>query len=91
MAMEAMELAAEKYRLQELMLGLGRITRVELMEERIEYSQKEVEAAEAAVALLAAERELERLLNLKPGALHEEIERNGLNGMNEINGGILWR
>jgi outer membrane protein TolC len=68
MALEALDLAAEKYRLTELLMGLGRITRVELMEARIEYAEKETEAVSAAAALLAAERELERLLNLKPGA-----------------------
>jgi outer membrane protein TolC len=68
MALEALDLAAEKYRLTELLMGLGRITRVELMEARIEYAEKETEAVSAAAGLLAAERELERLLNLKPGA-----------------------
>jgi outer membrane protein TolC len=48
-------------------MGLGRITRVELMEARIEYAEKETEAVSAAAGLLSAERELERLLNLKPG------------------------
>jgi outer membrane protein TolC len=63
MALEALDLAAEKYRLNELLMGLGRITRVELMEARIEYAEKETEAVSAAAALLAAERELERILN----------------------------
>jgi outer membrane protein TolC len=62
MALEALDLAAEKYRLAELLMGLGRITRVELMEARIEYAEKETETVSAAAALLAAERELERLL-----------------------------
>jgi outer membrane protein TolC len=68
MALEALELAAEKYRLSQLLMEMGRITRVELMEARIEYAEKETEAVKAAAALLAAERELERLLNLRPGA-----------------------
>jgi outer membrane protein TolC len=75
MALEAQALAGERYRLQELLLSLGRITRVELMEERLLYAQKEEAAAEAAAALLSAERELERLLNLKPGALADFILR----------------
>jgi outer membrane protein TolC len=61
MALEALDLAAEKYRLAELLMGLGRITRVELMEARIEYAEKETEAVSAAAGLLAAERELEQL------------------------------
>jgi outer membrane protein TolC len=71
MALEAMELSAEKYRLAGLLMELGRITRVELMDERIEYAEKEAAAVEAAAALLTAERELETLLNLKPGTLAE--------------------
>ncbi|MDR2047822.1 MAG: TolC family protein [Treponema sp.] len=67
MALEALDLASEKYRLSQLLMSLGRITRVELMEARIEYAEKETDAVSAAAALLAAERELERLLNLKPG------------------------
>jgi outer membrane protein TolC len=71
MALEALELAGEKYRLSQLLMELGRITRVELMEARIEYAEKETEAVQAAAGLLAAERELEKLLNLKPGTLAE--------------------
>jgi outer membrane protein TolC len=76
-ALKALGLAEEKYRLQELLLTLGRITRVELMEERLLYAQKEAEAVEAAAALLTAEWELERLLNLKPGTLGEFIVHQG--------------
>jgi outer membrane protein TolC len=77
MALEALELAAEKYRLSGLLMELGRITRVELMEARIEYAEKEAEVVQAAAGLLAAERELERLLDLRPGSLAEFQERNG--------------
>jgi outer membrane protein TolC len=80
-ALETLALAGEKYRLQELLLDLGRITRVELMEERLALAEKETAAAEAAVALLAAERELEGLLNLQPGTLGEFNSRQG--GWNE--------
>ncbi|MDR1506123.1 MAG: TolC family protein [Treponema sp.] len=68
-ALETLDLTAEKYRLSQLLMELGRITRVELMEARIEYAEKETEAVRAAADLLAAEREMERLLNLKPGTL----------------------
>jgi outer membrane protein TolC len=71
----ALNLAAEKYRLSGVLLELGRITRIELMEERLEYEQKEVEAAEAAIALLEAERTLERFIDLSPGALGEFTRR----------------
>jgi outer membrane protein TolC len=69
LAVEALALAADRYRLEEFRLGLGRITRLELMEARLEYAQKEIAAVDAAAALLAAERELERLLDLRPGEL----------------------
>jgi len=35
----------------------------------IEYTQKEIAAVETAAAILQAERELERFLDLKPGEL----------------------
>ncbi|MDR0402616.1 MAG: TolC family protein [Treponema sp.] len=77
MALEALDLAAEKYRLTETLMGLGRITRVELMEARIEYAEKETEAVNAAAALLAAERDMERLLKLRPGTLANSLGRIG--------------
>jgi outer membrane protein TolC len=68
-AVEALALAGERYRLEEVRLGLGQITRLDLMEARLEYAQREVAAVEAAAALLEAERELERLLDLRAGDL----------------------
>ena len=69
LALGAAELAAERYRLFSLRQELGQLTRLELMEERIEYAQREIAAVEAAISLLEAERELERLLDLRPGEL----------------------
>jgi outer membrane protein TolC len=69
LAVEAVALAAERYRIEQVRQGLGHITRLELMEAFIEFTQKEIAAVEAAKALLEAERELERLLNLRPGEL----------------------
>jgi outer membrane protein TolC len=83
LAVEALELAAEKYRLSEVLLGLGRITRIELMEERTEYAQKEVAATEAAAALLEAERALEGLIDLPPGTLADYSRRNSHRTVNE--------
>jgi outer membrane protein TolC len=68
-AVEAMNLGAEKYRLGEVLLSLGRITRLELMERRLEYAEKETAAAEAAAVLLEAERALEQFIDLPPGSL----------------------
>jgi outer membrane protein TolC len=69
LALGAAELAAERYQLSCLRQELGQLTRLDLMEERIEYAQREIAAVEAAVSLLEAERELERLLDLRPGEL----------------------
>jgi outer membrane protein TolC len=68
-AVESLELAGERLRLAELRLNLGQFTRIELMEVRLEYTRREIAAVEAAVSLLEAERELERLLDLRPGEL----------------------
>ena len=76
LAIEALELEAEKFRLAELRLSLGEITHVELMEARLDYAKREAAIVEAAAAVLQAERELERLLDLGPGelsALAEDI------------------
>jgi outer membrane protein TolC len=70
-AVEALKIGAEKYRLNEVLLSLGRITRIELMEKRLEYAEKEVEAAQAAVLMLEVERTLEKLIDFPPGALRQ--------------------
>ncbi|MDR0312600.1 MAG: TolC family protein [Treponema sp.] len=69
LALEAMELEAGRYRLAELKLELGRITRVELMDAMLLYAEREISAVRAAVSLLEAERELESFLDLPPGGL----------------------
>ncbi|MCL1928589.1 MAG: TolC family protein [Treponema sp.] len=75
LAVESLKLGAEKYRLSEVLLSLGRITRLELMEERLEYEKKEMVAVEAAIALLEAERSLERFIDLPPGSLESFFRR----------------
>jgi len=69
LALELLSLGAERCRVDEVRLSLGQITRLKLMESLIEQTQREIAAVEAATALLEAERELERLLGLKPGEL----------------------
>jgi len=69
LALEAVCLGAERCRIEEIRLNLGQITRLKLMETLIEQSQREIAAVEAAAALLESERELERLLDLRPGEL----------------------
>ena len=69
LALEAASLGSERCKVEEIRLGLGHITRLKLMEIFIEQTQREIAAIEAASALLEAERELERFLDLKPGEL----------------------
>jgi len=80
LALEALELEGKKFHLAELKLGLGEITRIELMEARLNYAKREAAVVEAAVALLHAERELERLLDLGPGELSLLAETNDNRG-----------
>ena len=69
LAMEALKLEGERFRLAELRLSLGEIPRIDLMEIRLDYEKREAALVEAAAALLQAERQLERLLDLAPGEL----------------------
>jgi hypothetical protein len=74
LALEAAALGVERCRVEETRLNLGQITRLNLTEKFIEQTQREITAVEAAVALLESERELERLLDLKPGELENFIK-----------------
>jgi len=69
LALDTARLGMERCRIEEIRLELGQITRLKLMETLIEQTQKEIAVVEAAVAILEAERELERFLDLKPGDL----------------------
>jgi len=69
LALEAASLGNERCLVEQIRLNLGQITRLQLMETFIEQAQREIAAVEAATALLEAERELERFLDLKPGEL----------------------
>jgi outer membrane protein TolC len=69
LAVESAALGEERCRIEEIRLNLGHITRLNLMETLIEQTQREITVIEAATALLEAEHELERLLDLKPGEL----------------------
>jgi len=69
LALEAASLGSERCRIEEIRLSLGHITRLRLMEVLIEQTQREIAVVQAATALLEAERELERFLDLEPGEL----------------------
>jgi len=76
LSLERVSLGDERCHIEEIRLGLGQITRLELMEKLIEQTQREIAVVEAATALLEAERELERFLDLQPGEL--EILANSI-------------
>lgn len=85
LASEAANIAFRRYGLEELRLGLGQITRLDLMKSRIECTEKEIGVVEAALNLMQAERELERLLDLRPGEL-AAYAHFGLSQMNFLSG-----
>ena len=74
LAEEALRMEGERFRLAELKLSLGEIRRMDLMEVRLDYAKREAALVEAAAALLQAERQLERLLDLGPGELSAIME-----------------
>ena len=85
LAAEAADIAFTRYSLEELRLGLGHITRLELMRSHIDCTEKEITTVEAALGQMQAERELERILDLKPGelaafAVHSPSQINLISG-----------
>jgi outer membrane protein TolC len=76
LSLESASLGIERCHIEEIRLGLGQITRLDLMEVLLEQTQKEIAVIEAAIALLEAERELERFLDLRPGELEVFVINN---------------
>ncbi|GHV83932.1 channel protein TolC [Spirochaetia bacterium] len=68
-AIETLDLAKHRLRLSNLKHDLGQMTSIDLMKAQIEYAQKGTEVIQAAIAVLEAERGLEKLLDLRPGEL----------------------
>jgi outer membrane protein TolC len=70
LAAEALRLS--KHKLEVLMVKhrLGHITSIELIEARTTVTEKEIALVQAASAVMAAERGIERLLDLQPGELN---------------------
>jgi len=78
LSLDAIETAARRCNLEEIRLNLGEITRVDLIEAQLICIEKEIAAVEAAINLLSVERELERLMNLKPGELENFVNSTEL-------------
>lgn len=62
-------LSQKQLELAKLKHSLGQMTSLEMMKARIGLSQEEIGLVEAAVGVLEAERNLEKLLDLGPGGL----------------------
>jgi outer membrane protein TolC len=69
LAVSTEELALRQMHISELQHSLGQITRIELMELETEYMQSRLATVAAAVEVLTAVRELEKLMALNPGEL----------------------
>lgn len=70
-------LAEEKVQLVNLQISLGQAVRSDAVEAELARAGKEAELIDAVMAIVAAERGLERLLDLPPGCLQEFVERYG--------------
>jgi outer membrane protein TolC len=69
LSIRSKDLAFAKIRLAETRIMLGHITRLEMMQMEIDYAQSEVMCVSAAVDVLSAVREIEKLMALPPGEL----------------------
>lgn len=69
LCLKALDLGRIKKELAEVYLDLGQITRLEFMQSCLEFSQKEINAVEAAVELQQTEQNLERIMGLSPSGL----------------------
>jgi outer membrane protein TolC len=69
LSVRSKNLAFAKIQLAETRSALGHITRLDMMQMEIDYAQSEVSCVTAAVDVLTAIREIEKLLALPPGEL----------------------
>ena len=79
LSLEALEAAERRCKLEEIRMDIGQLTRLDLIKAQLIYTEKEIACVEPAINLLSAERELEKLLDLKPGEL-EHFARSYLQG-----------
>jgi outer membrane protein TolC len=62
LAVESAKLAKKKYDLDVLRAKLGQATRIDVMESQVALAKKQIECVQAAAAVIAAERELNKLM-----------------------------
>ena len=68
-AANALELAASRARLARLKASVGQAVRTEAVRAELARAERAIDLVDAAAAMVAAERELERLLDIAPGEL----------------------
>ncbi|MDR0639308.1 MAG: TolC family protein [Spirochaetaceae bacterium] len=67
LSIRSKELASAGLRLAETRIKLGHITRLDMMQMELDYAQSEIMCVNAAVDVLSAVREIEKLMALPPG------------------------
>jgi outer membrane protein TolC len=70
LAIELKNLSEKKLVISKLKHELGQLTSIELMEDQIESTKKEVSVIQAVIDIMNAEQELEKLAGLPHGSLH---------------------
>ncbi|GHV22068.1 hypothetical protein FACS189494_08360 [Spirochaetia bacterium] len=79
LSLESRDLAEQRLTLSKLKHELGQLTSIDFMKVQIELTKKNIELIQSVAAQLAAERELEKLLDLKPGELKKITSSNNIN------------
>jgi outer membrane protein TolC len=69
LALETKKLSEQKLDISKLKHDLGQLTSIELMEDQIEHTKKELAAVQAVIDMLYGEQELEKLAGLRFGGL----------------------
>jgi outer membrane protein TolC len=64
LAIESKNLAAKKLEISKLKHDLGQLTSIDLMEDQIEYTKKEIGMIQALIELMSVEQELEKLIDM---------------------------
>jgi outer membrane protein TolC len=69
LAVESKKLSEQKLDISKLKHELGQLTSIELMEDQIEHTKRELAVVEAVIDMLSGEQELEKLAGLRFGGL----------------------
>jgi outer membrane protein TolC len=81
---KALALSETRLALASLRSGLGQSLRTETLEAEMDRATKEVDLVDAALAMVSAEREIEKQLDIPPGALEEFCYADERNDEREV-------